>query len=103
MPTVVEGEVMTPICSRCQDTYWVCEKHLDQPWSDDLPNGCACGAGAPCPDCKPRASRSIRRVRGSTPPTSVVAETKRASRLPSMAKANAKRQPVTWPLKRVSS
>jgi hypothetical protein len=38
-------------CSRCEDTRWVCENHPDRPWDKTLPNGCECGAGAPCPDC----------------------------------------------------
>ena len=40
-----------PKCQRCQDVGWVCETHDDRPWSLDLPNGCVCGAGEPCPDC----------------------------------------------------
>ena len=40
-----------PICPTCQDVEWVCENHPDRPWSKDKPNGCECGAGAPCPNC----------------------------------------------------
>lgn len=40
-----------PKCKRCQDERWVCENHEDRPWSREKPNGCTCGAGAPCPDC----------------------------------------------------
>ena len=37
-------------CLQCDDTGWVCENHLDQPW--DGIHGCTCGgAGAPCPKC----------------------------------------------------
>jgi hypothetical protein len=32
---------------------WVCENYKDRPWSESKPNGCMCGAGAPCPDCNP--------------------------------------------------
>ena len=35
-------------CRICYDTEWVCENHVDRPWSKTLPNGCECGAGAPC-------------------------------------------------------
>lgn len=38
-------------CRRCRDLGWVCENHDTRPWSDDLLDGCTCGAGAPCPDC----------------------------------------------------
>jgi hypothetical protein len=37
-------------CTRCQDTYWVCETHDDRPWSGDKACGCG-GAGMPCPSC----------------------------------------------------
>lgn len=40
-------------CKRCQDERWVCENHEDSPWTKSKPNGCTCGAGAPCPDCNP--------------------------------------------------
>jgi hypothetical protein len=40
-----------PRRARCQDVEWVCENHRDRPWAKDKPNGCECGAGAPCPDC----------------------------------------------------
>jgi len=35
-------------CSRCGDTFWVCETHTDKPAHHD---DCS-GAGAPCPDCQ---------------------------------------------------
>jgi hypothetical protein len=38
-------------CRRCAGERWVCENHPDRPWSKTRPNGCECGAGAPCPDC----------------------------------------------------
>jgi hypothetical protein len=34
-------------CTRCRDTYWVCETHDDRPWSGDKACGCG-GAGMPC-------------------------------------------------------
>jgi hypothetical protein len=37
-------------CTRCRDTYWVCETHDDRPWSGDKACGCG-GAGMPCPSC----------------------------------------------------
>jgi hypothetical protein len=40
-----------PQCPRCQDVGWVCENHPGRAWAKDKPNGCECGAGAPCPDC----------------------------------------------------
>lgn len=36
-------------CSRCQDSGYVCENHLDKAWPKE------CGAGMPCPDCELRA------------------------------------------------
>ena len=36
-------------CSNCLGVGWVCENHLDQAW--EHPEGCDCGAGAPCPVC----------------------------------------------------
>jgi hypothetical protein len=47
--------VMTPKCARCDDTFWVCERHDDMP-SDcgPSPRACKCGApGVPSPDCNP--------------------------------------------------
>lgn len=35
-------------CPICRDIEWVCENHRDRPWSEDILNGCQCGAGAPC-------------------------------------------------------
>lgn len=35
-------------CKNCADEGWVCESHQDAPWN---PDGCECGAGAPCPVC----------------------------------------------------
>lgn len=37
-------------CRNCAGEEWVCENHRDQPW----PTGCECGAGAPCPVCRPQ-------------------------------------------------
>jgi hypothetical protein len=52
-----------PSCQRCQDVAWVCENHPDRPWDTSKPNGCECGAGAPCPDCNagdpPRTGEAI--------------------------------------------
>lgn len=102
-PSYVEAELMTQICTRCENTYWVCERHLDQPWSDVLPNGCECGAGVPCPDCRPRASRSIRRIRGSAPaaapPTDVA---KRPRRTRSIATASVQPLAMSRALKSTS-
>jgi hypothetical protein len=37
-------------CARCQDTFWVCERHDDRPWDGE--KACGCGApGMPCPSC----------------------------------------------------
>jgi hypothetical protein len=37
-------------CTRCQDTYWVCEAQDDRPWDGE--HECGCGApGMPCPSC----------------------------------------------------
>jgi hypothetical protein len=37
-------------CTRCLDTYWVCEMHSHLPWGGA--NACGCGAaGMPCPSC----------------------------------------------------
>ena len=57
-------------CPRCQDVGWVCEAHPDKLWSLDVPNGCTCNAGEPCPDCNsstgeddpPRTGEAIRNV-----------------------------------------
>lgn len=39
-------------CTRCQDTYWICEVHDDRPWDGNY--ACDCGAaGMPCPACNP--------------------------------------------------
>ena len=40
---------MTETCPNCGGERWVCENHDDKPW----PEGCDCGAGAPCPRCNP--------------------------------------------------
>ena len=42
-------------CRNCGDTGWVCEEHLDHPWSGvrTHPEACEHGAGAPCPCCQP--------------------------------------------------
>jgi hypothetical protein len=45
------------MCSRCDDTGWVCENHPDRPWVDSR-RACSCGgAGVPCPDCNPDSGR----------------------------------------------
>lgn len=44
-------------CEHCQDELWVCEAHPDKPWNAKLPNGCDCGAGAPCPVCNENLER----------------------------------------------
>ncbi|MDR6820317.1 hypothetical protein J2X76_005514 [Neorhizobium sp. 2083] len=37
-------------CKQCDDTGWVCERHLNKPWSGK--RGCGCGgAGLPCQNC----------------------------------------------------
>jgi len=46
-----KGEGM---CARCQGQRWVCENHPDRPW--EVPGGCSCGAGMPCPDCNRHAA-----------------------------------------------
>jgi hypothetical protein len=40
-----------PKCATCHDVAWVCEAHPDRPWSVDVPGGCECDAGMPCPAC----------------------------------------------------
>jgi hypothetical protein len=40
-----------PKCPTCQDVGWVCEKHPDRPWDKNVPGGCTCDAGMPCPVC----------------------------------------------------
>jgi len=42
-------------CRNCGGNGWVCENHLDLPWagSCELDIACECGAGAPCPVCRP--------------------------------------------------
>lgn len=42
-------------CWACRGQHWVCENHMQRPWSDSgLPDACPCGgAGAPCPVCNP--------------------------------------------------
>jgi hypothetical protein len=43
-----EGKALK--CTRCCDTYWVCEAHDDRPWDGE--KACGCGApGMPCPSC----------------------------------------------------
>ena len=50
-------ETVDPNCKRCHGTGWVCENHVNKPWSDGwmfdpaTMSGCNCGAGAPCPSC----------------------------------------------------
>jgi hypothetical protein len=43
--------MVAPVCIRCGGARWVCEHHPDRPWDKNLPNGCECGPGAPCPLC----------------------------------------------------
>jgi hypothetical protein len=38
-------------CQRCKGAMMVCEFHPDKPWT---PSGCECGAGMPCPVCRPQ-------------------------------------------------
>lgn len=38
-------------CARCADVGGFARNHLERPWAADKPNGCTCGAGAPCPNC----------------------------------------------------
>jgi len=43
-------------CRICKGAGWVCEDHMDKPWSgaSDDPEACHCGgAGDPCPACNP--------------------------------------------------
>lgn len=44
-------------CRVCDGTGLVCENHPEEltPWGDasDREDACACGAGAPCPNCDP--------------------------------------------------
>ena len=53
-----------PHCPRCQDVGWVCENHPDRAWAKDKPNGCECGAGAPCPDCNEIVDDGPPRIKG---------------------------------------
>lgn len=50
-------------CPLCNDTGWVCDKHLDRPWNGN--RACNCGAsGAPCHACNyPTPGQSPRAVR----------------------------------------
>jgi hypothetical protein len=57
--------LMMAACNRCQDVGWVCEKHLDRPHARELPNGCECGRGVRCLDCRPDTVRSVWRIRGT--------------------------------------
>jgi hypothetical protein len=36
-------------CVNCDDCFWVCENHADQPWGEG--DECCGGAGMPCPVC----------------------------------------------------
>lgn len=40
-------------CRNCAGEQWVCENHQDRPWAAGTPESCECGAGAPCPVCRP--------------------------------------------------
>jgi hypothetical protein len=54
-----EGIVTSPTCARCDDTFWVCERHDDRPsdcCTPEHPRACTCGAPRmPCPDCNARS------------------------------------------------
>jgi hypothetical protein len=44
-------------CSHCKGTGFVCEFHPDKPWTPNSPSSiesCGCGAGVPCPICRPQ-------------------------------------------------
>jgi hypothetical protein len=44
-------------CTNCKGTGWVCEWHADKPWTPTSPisvESCGCGAGMPCPVCRPQ-------------------------------------------------
>jgi len=46
------ASVPNAACRNCAGEQWVCENHQDRPWNELLaPEGCECGAGAPCPVC----------------------------------------------------
>jgi hypothetical protein len=44
-------------CRNCAGEQWVCENHQDRPWNE-TEEGCECGAGAPCPVCKPEMANA---------------------------------------------
>ena len=51
-----DNGLMDAECAICKGARWVCEDHIDKPWSgaSDAPDACHCGgAGAPCPACNP--------------------------------------------------
>ena len=52
-PTRTDALERIKACKHCDGEGWVCENHPDRPWNDTSPNGCLCGAGAPCPECQP--------------------------------------------------
>jgi hypothetical protein len=46
-------------CPRCKGAGFVCEWHPEKPWTLNSPAGvesCGCGAGMPCPVCRPQRS-----------------------------------------------
>ena len=49
-----------PVCKTCQGVEWVCEYRSGPALSEDIPNGCVCGAGDPCPDCNELAGEQPR-------------------------------------------
>lgn len=49
-------------CPLCAGVGWVCENHPNKPWADDVPNGCTCGAGAPCRLCNAPGQPDVSRV-----------------------------------------
>lgn len=48
-------------CPHCKGAGFVCEFHQDKPWTPNSPAGvesCGCGAGMPCPVCRPQQHRA---------------------------------------------
>jgi hypothetical protein len=67
-------------CLLCEDTGWVCENHLDQPWEG--PHTCSCGgAGMPCAKCNPSSEDKPPRLpKGSSPTQSSASRLKTTGR-----------------------
>lgn len=56
---MVEGQTLVDLpCPDCKGELWVCENHPNMPWR--RPNGCMCGAGAPC-KCNPSGPNQMLR------------------------------------------